>query len=71
MKTVVFSLILSSTIVVVANIVFYLVQTPSFGYNLDRIYNILLALNAVTDVCPRYNVRADDRLLPSNLVNTL
>lgn len=71
MKTVVFSLILSSTIVVVANIVFYLVQTPSFGYDLDRIYNILLALNAVTDVCPRYNVRADDRLLPSNLVNTL
>ena len=71
MKTVVFSLILSSTIVVVANIVFYLVQTPSFGYDLDRIYNVLLALNVVTDVFPRYNVRADDRLLPSNLFNTL
>ncbi|KAL1759421.1 hypothetical protein FB107DRAFT_205023 [Schizophyllum commune] len=63
MTTVVFSLILSSTIVVVANIVFYLVQTPSFGYDLDRIYNLLLALNVVTDVCPRYNFVVSDAIV--------
>ncbi|KAL1696368.1 hypothetical protein GGG16DRAFT_108481 [Schizophyllum commune] len=63
MKTVVFSLILSSTIVVVANIVFYLVQTPLFGYDLGRIYNVLLALNVVTDVFPRYNFVVSDAIV--------
>lgn len=60
MKAAVSSLLLSSSVVAAANIVFYLVQTPSFGYDLDRIYNLLLALNIVTDVFPRFNVRTYD-----------
>ncbi|KAI5824288.1 hypothetical protein K523DRAFT_356961 [Schizophyllum commune Tattone D] len=63
MKAAVFSLLLSSSVVAVANIVFYLVQTPSFGYDLDRIYNLLLALNIVTDVFPRFNFVVSDAIV--------
>ncbi|KAL1661663.1 hypothetical protein GGF50DRAFT_60637 [Schizophyllum commune] len=63
MKAAVSSLFLSSSVVAVANIVFYLVQTPSFGYDLDRIYNLLLALNIVTDVFPRFNFVVSDAIV--------
>ncbi|KAL1718963.1 hypothetical protein EV715DRAFT_273181 [Schizophyllum commune] len=63
MKAAVSSLFLSSSVVAVANIVFYLVQTPSFGYDLDRIYKFLLALNIVTDVFPRFNFVVSDAIV--------
>ncbi|KAL1701509.1 hypothetical protein EV121DRAFT_211963 [Schizophyllum commune] len=63
MKAAVSSLFLSSSVVAVANIVFYLVQTPSFGYDLDRIYKLLLALNIVTDVFPRFNFVVSDAIV--------
>ncbi|KAI5889533.1 uncharacterized protein SCHCODRAFT_01357952 [Schizophyllum commune H4-8] len=63
MRAAVFSLFLSSSVVAAANIVFYLAQTPSFGYDLDRIYNLLLALNIVTDVFPRFNFVLSDAIV--------
>ncbi|KAL1748770.1 hypothetical protein HDZ31DRAFT_5510, partial [Schizophyllum fasciatum] len=63
MRATVCSLFLSSTIVAVADIVFYLVQTPSFGYHLDRIFNLLFALNIVTDVFPRFNFVMSDAII--------
>ena len=52
-------LFLFSLAAVVLDIMFYLLQTPTFTYNLDGILNVLFGIDIALQACTRVNVRID------------
>ena len=52
-------LFLSSLVGVVLNMMFYLVQIPTFGWGLDSIWDLLVRMNVAIAATYRFNVRLD------------